>query len=119
MGHSFLFGFMAANWSTVRVVIDASGVLVRSRWVPWMSHRTPLDEIAGARVTHHLSAWGQFGRGEDETGMTRIRPGEALELVFHNGKTASVSLDHADQAADILNALIVRHRTAKDPTLTS
>jgi hypothetical protein len=49
----------------------------------------------------------------------RIRPGAAIELMLHDERVVSISVDRADQAADVLNALIVRHRTAKDPTLTS
>ncbi len=40
----------------------------------------------------------------------RVRPGPALSLTLHSGKRHSISLDHADEAADVVNALVARHR---------
>ena len=119
-----IYGLLWANGSVVRVMIEESGVVIRLRWVRWAMQRTPLAEIASARVTRHLTAWQELEHvGDDakrnEVSAARIRPGEALELVLHDGKTLSVSLDHAEQAADVLNALIVRLRTANDQSQPS
>jgi hypothetical protein len=113
-------GLGLANASAVRVMIDGDGITMRLRWTPWSFARVPLDEIATAEVTRHQSAWREFEYRADASGRkARVRAGEALELQLHNDTTYSVSLDHAAQAADVVNALIVRLRTANDPSLRS
>jgi hypothetical protein len=118
-----VYGLLWANTSTVQIRIDDAGVLVRPRWIKWTVFRTPLSEIALARVARHQTAWQELEhpdeRPRSKVIKVRIRPGPAIELVLHDEKSVSISLDQAEQAADVLNALIVRHRTAKDPTLTS
>lgn len=110
-----LFGVGGANTSGLRVQTDGRGVQVRMRWSPWRIQNIALPEIASAGVTPHLTGWQEFERIDQEARdrnvtKVRIRAGPALMLVLHSGQSMSISLDGADRAADVVNAMIVRLR---------
>ncbi len=110
-----IFAFGAAETSRVRVRIDGNGVHPRSRWLRSRGRDIPLGAIASAVVTNHLTAWQEYSRvdwekKDPEVTQFRVRPGPALSLMLHSGGRHSISLDHADEAADVVNALVARHR---------
>ncbi len=116
-----LFAFGAAETSMVRVRIDGNGVHPRFRWLRSRARDIPLVAIASAETTNHLTAWQEFRRidwdkGNPDVTQYRVRPGPALSLALHSGKRRSISLDHADEAADVVNALVARHRRLADAT---
>jgi hypothetical protein len=118
-----LIGFLVARSSRISVILDSRGLAWRRRWGRH-SARIKLDAISAAKLAVHETAWQAFrdwardGTDEDVSSI-RLHPGQAILVRLGEGREVSISLDQADEAADVLNALIVRHRTAKDPTLTS
>ncbi|MFY9913453.1 MAG: hypothetical protein WAK18_02210 [Nocardioidaceae bacterium] len=115
VGTVAFLGLVRANQSLVRVRIDGHGVHPRSRWLNTRFGDIPLVAIASAEVTNHLTRWQDYNRvdwekKDREVTQLLVRPGPALSLRLHSGKRHSISLDHADAAADVVNALVARHR---------
>lgn len=89
----------------------------------------PTVAVTSATTTRHLTGWSDFWRTDPDSydssmAQRRLRAGPALELTMYNGDRQSISLDHADEAADLLNALLAqnpqrRERSDADVALTT
>jgi Protein of unknown function (DUF1648) len=94
---------------SARVVINDNGIRVASAGIPWL--RVPLAEVreaSGSTVT----PFGDFGGigmryGRSKRGFV-TRKGEALLLEQADGTKTYVSINHADQAAAVVNTLLRR-----------
>ena len=93
-----------------RVVVDADGLRVTSAGiVRWL--RVPLASVAYAEGSelHAFREFGGFGlrfRTDERAFVTRS--GEALRVVQRDGTRTYVSVDGAEEAAAVLNALVTR-----------
>ena len=93
-----------------RVVVDADGLRVTSAGiVRWL--RVPLASVAYAEGSelHAFREFGGFGlrfRTDERAFLTRS--GEALRVVQRDGTRTYVSVDGAEEAAAVLNALVTR-----------
>jgi hypothetical protein len=93
-----------------RVVVDADGLRVTSAGVVrWL--RVPLSSVAYAERSelHAFREFGGFGlrfRTDERAFVTR--PGEALRVVQRDGTRTYVTVDGAEEAATVLNALATR-----------
>lgn len=92
-----------------RVVIDEFGVRVTSAGIPWLRVRLAEIRDADHRDIVPLRDFGGLGMRyrSDRRGWV-IRTGDALELHQADGTSTFVSLDHADQAAAVVNTLVAR-----------
>ena len=93
-----------------RVVVDADGLRVTSAGiVRWL--RVPLPSVAYAERSE-LHAFREFGglglrfKADERAFVTRT--GEALRVVQRDGTRTYVSMDGAEEAAAVLNALVTR-----------
>lgn len=89
-----------------RVVVNAAGVRVSSGPARWIS--LPLDQIQSADVVEvrPLKEYGGYGvrfRGQRRGFVTRA--GTALRLHVADGSTTEITLDDAEHAAAVVNAL--------------
>jgi hypothetical protein len=112
-----LIGLAIARGSRVDVTVDFQGLSWRRRWSRRRS-QINLEVIASASTTVHETAWQAFRRydrdgGDPEVTDIRLRPGPALSIRLHDGHTWTFSVDDAHEAADVLNALVARHRLAQ------
>lgn len=92
-----------------RVVISDNGIRVTSAGIPWL--RVPLAEVreACASTLNPFVDFGGFGMryGSGKRGFV-TRKGEALLLEQADGTKTYVSINHADQAAAVVNTLLQR-----------
>ncbi|MBP1162369.1 hypothetical protein ABIC28_003131 [Rhodococcus sp. PvR044] len=106
---------MALVLAPVRVTVDATGLTARTP-ITGRPTRIPLDEIAEADVVAVgiLNRFGGFGYrvGPDGTGLI-VRPGPALRITRGDGSRFTVTVDGAEQAAAVLNALAAKGRTPR------
>lgn len=96
----------------VRVVVDRRGVTARGV-VPLRPIHVPLAEVAEARAVtiRLLNGFGGYGYRIGPSGVGLIaRPGPALEVTRGDGSRVTVTVDGADEAAAVLNALAARGR---------
>ena len=97
-----------------RVVVDADGLRVTSAGVVrWL--RVPLSSVAYAERSelHAFREFGGYGlrfRTDQRAFVTRT--GEALRVVQRDGTRTYVSVDGAEEAAAVLNALVTRAEDA-------
>lgn len=94
---------------SARVVINDNGIRVASAGIPWL--RVPLAEVREASGST-LTPFGDFGGigmryGRSKRGFV-TRKGEALLLEQADGTKTYVSINHADQAAAVVNTLLRR-----------
>lgn len=90
-----------------RVVVDAGGVRVSSGPVTWI--RLGLDQIqsAGSRPVRPFKEYGGLGLRYSSSGRGYVtRKGDGLELRLADGSTAVITMDHAAQAAAVVNTLL-------------
>jgi hypothetical protein len=124
-GLGCLVAVVAAPWAAVgpalgivllllvahaRVVVDADGLRVTSAGiVRWL--RVPLSSVAYAERSE-LHAFREFGglglRFKSDERAFVTRTGEALRVVQRDGTRTYVSMDGAEEAAAVLNALVTR-----------
>lgn len=105
---------LVANLTSVRVRADGHGV--RVAFGPLGVPRTsiPLNDIVHARSIQDLEPmeWGGWGYRGSLAVMGRaavvLRRGEALVLDLTRDRSFAVTIDHADQAAGLLNDLLRR-----------
>ncbi|AQA21174.1 putative membrane protein [Rhodococcus sp. MTM3W5.2] len=106
---------MALVLAPVRVTVDATGLSARTP-ITGRPTRIPLDEIAEADVAAVgiLNRFGGFGYrvGPDGTGLI-VRPGPALRITRGDGSRFTVTVDGAEQAAAVLNALAAKGRARR------
>jgi hypothetical protein len=120
----FLMGLIGLNvlvTSRQFVVIDHRGLSMR-RWTHRYVLNLELARIASATVGNKESLvkqitrleWG-FQENDDRTTTFghRSRSGPTIEVRLVNMDVHSVSVDDAEEAADVLNALVARHRLAQ------
>ena len=94
---------------SARVVINDNGIRVASAGIPWL--RVPLAEVreaSGSSVNPLVDFGGlgmRYGRGK--RGFV-TRKGEALLLDQADETKTYVSINHADQAAAVVNTLLQR-----------
>ena len=93
-----------------RVVVDADGLRVTSAGIlRWL--RVPISSVAYAEQSE-LHAFREFGglglrfKADERAFVTRT--GEALRVVQRDGTRTYVSMDGAEEAAAVLNALVTR-----------
>jgi hypothetical protein len=102
-------GALAVVMLSARVVINDNGIRVASAGIPWL--RVPLDEVRGASGSsiNPFVDFGGFGMryGRSKRGFV-TRKGEALLLEQADGTKTYVSINHADQAAAVVNTLLRR-----------
>ncbi|MFD4181394.1 DUF1648 domain-containing protein, partial [Rhodococcus sp. NPDC058514] len=106
---------MALALSPVRVVVDDRGVQTRSP-LTGTRRRIPLVEVAEADVVKIglLNRFGGFGYRVGPGGVGLIvRPGPALRVTRGDGSRFTVTVDGAEQAAAVLNALAARERARR------
>jgi hypothetical protein len=102
-------GALAVVMLSARVVINDHGIRVTSAGIPWL--RVPLAEVreaSGSTLTPFVD-FGGFGMryGRSKRGFV-TRKGEALLLEQADGTKTYVSINHADQAAAVVNTLLRR-----------
>jgi|GEM_PF-5452471 len=117
-------GWVAAPWTALiplaagaltivmlnaRVVINDNGIRVASAGIPWL--RVPLAEVreASSSTLKPFVDFGGIGMryGHGKRGFV-TRKGEALLLEQADGTKTYVSINHADQAAAVVNTLLQR-----------
>jgi len=102
-------GALTVVMLSARVVINDNGIRVASAGIPWL--RVPLDEVRGASGSsiNPFVDFGGFGMryGRSKRGFV-TRKGEALLLEQADGTKTYVSINHADQAAAVVNTLLRR-----------
>lgn len=102
-------GALAVVMLSARVVINDNGIRVASAGIPWL--RVPLAEVreaSGSSVNPLVDFGGlgmRYGRGK--RGFV-TRKGEALLLDQADETKTYVSINHADQAAAVVNTLLQR-----------
>ncbi|MFC4604809.1 DUF1648 domain-containing protein [Rhodococcus kronopolitis] len=97
----------------VRVVVDESGLA--TRWLGVFRPTIPLAEVSTGECVRvgWLNRYGGFGYRVGPGGVgVIVRPGPALRVVRGDGSRFTVTVDGADQAAEVLNALAARGRVA-------
>ncbi|WP_027501240.1 hypothetical protein [Rhodococcus sp. UNC363MFTsu5.1] len=106
---------MALVLAPVRVTVDAAGLSARTP-ITGRPTRIPLDAIAEADVVAvgTLNRFGGFGyrAGPDGTGLI-VRPGPALRITRGDGSRFTVTVDGAEQAAAVVNALAAKGRARR------
>jgi len=97
--------------SVAKVRIDNLGVTV-SRGIGWRGRRLPLERLASARSQSitRSSMWWDLDVIDRDVRSLIIRPGRALVVEGTDHLPLYVSVDHADEAADVINALVARSR---------
>jgi len=112
----FVVAVALAMTSELAVRIDERGV--HTLWGPfgWPRPSIALGEIASARAEQiNPMAWGGWGYRVSSRGVAAIiRRGPGLVIERTNGPAYAVTVPGADRGADVLNALLVRERSAKD-----
>lgn len=108
---ALLVGAIATAWvHMVTVRIDGSGV--HTLWGPAGRPRStiPLADIAAARSQHiNPRAWGGWGYRTSRHGRAAIvRTGPGLVIERSTRPTYVVTVEHADNAAQLVNALLAR-----------
>lgn len=101
----------------LRVGVDARGVWVRCP-VPWVRWSLPLARMVGARAVQvYAGVWSRGvirTRADGRTGLY-VRSGPALEVLLQDGTLFAVTVDGADEAAAVVNALVDRRDGATVP----
>lgn len=101
-------GLLMAATSSFRVRVDRQGIAVRSV-LGWPGWTLPLSDIAEARAVDidPLREFGGVGlrAGRDSRFGVVLRKGPALEIRRGNGSAFVVTVDGADEAAALANAL--------------
>jgi hypothetical protein len=95
------------------VRVDRAGLTIRSA-LGWPRYRVPLDEVVRADVTQvspvkDFGGWG-WRVGKDGRVGVVLRKGDSLLVERTGGRSIVVTVDRADQAAGLLNALADRSR---------
>ncbi len=100
--------------SDLAVRIDRRGV--HTLWGPfgWPRSRIRLDEVVEARATEIIPMeWGGWGYRISSRGVAAvIRRGPGLVIERRDKPTYAVTVPHAQDGADVLNALLSRERAA-------
>ncbi|MET0413531.1 MAG: DUF1648 domain-containing protein [Polyangiaceae bacterium] len=107
----------AASLATVRVTIDERGVAIRYGLLGWPCQRIALSRIRSAQAFElaplEHGGWGYRG---SLTVMGRaavvVRAGLALRLELEGEQRLCITVDHADEAAKLINGFVARGRTA-------
>lgn len=112
-GLALLVAAIACGWAhAVTVVVDDRGV--HTMWGPlgWPRTTTALDAITSAHdETIEPGQWGGWGYRISKHGHAAVvRRGPGLVVQRRNRPTYAVTVDHADDAADTVNALLSRAR---------
>lgn len=104
-----------AMTSELAVRIDIRGV--HTLWGPfgWPRPRIPLDVITSVRTEHiNPMRWGGWGYRVSPRGVAAvIRSGPGLVVSRSGRPDYAVTIPHAAEGADVLNALLARERTAR------
>ena len=108
----FAVGILMAGASEVAVRVDHDGL--HTLWGPvgWPRQVTHLDSIAAvhAEIIHPMK-WGGWGYRITGSGTAaNVRTGPGIVVQRTDGTTYVVTVDHAPQGADVLNALLSRDR---------
>ncbi|GAA4487015.1 hypothetical protein GCM10023094_44700 [Rhodococcus olei] len=106
---------MAFVLAPVRVLVDHRGLTARSV-VAIRPIRIPIEEVAEAREVSValLNGFGGYGYRVGPAGVGLIvRPGPALQVARGDGSRFTVTVDGADRAAAVLNALAARDRSPR------
>ncbi|MFT3943790.1 MAG: DUF1648 domain-containing protein [Ancrocorticia sp.] len=109
---TIITGLILVTMTVFRVRIDKEGLLIQSAaGLPRV--RVPLDQIAEIRVTD-VNPVGQFGgwgvRGSRNRLGIITRTGEALAVKQTNGRLIIITVDGAESAAVLLDALVWREQ---------
>ncbi|WP_052460495.1 DUF1648 domain-containing protein [Microbacterium gorillae] len=107
-GLAVLIAVMATTTLAFRVTVDARGLTVRAL-VGWPVFRIPLQDMSEVAATEvypmaDFGGWGVRFAGGGRTGVV-LRGGEALEVRRRSGRSLVVTVDDAERAAAVLDAL--------------
>jgi hypothetical protein len=100
-----------AAFSTVRVTVSSAGVRIAFGPLGAPAKRIPLDQVAQAEATLiEPLAWGGWGYRWAGRGRTAVvlRRGPGLVLELRDGRRFAVTVDSPEQAAGLLNDLVMR-----------
>ncbi|HEY9556104.1 MAG TPA: DUF1648 domain-containing protein [Acidimicrobiales bacterium] len=108
-----LVGLVLSLFSSVEVRVDGVGVHVRSGAVPGVRVELPLAEIVAARtIDLNPMGWGGWGYRGSLRLFRRaawvLRAGPSLELELSGGRRFAVTVDGAEDAAALVNALLAQ-----------
>ncbi|WP_143554127.1 hypothetical protein [Serinicoccus sp. CUA-874] len=96
-------GGLALLWSAVRVEVDATGLRVRSRVLPWGVIRVPAERVAGADVQQlDPMRWGGVGlRALPDRTAYIVGPGGGPGIVVYqrDGRRLALQITEGDAAA--------------------
>lgn len=112
-GLALFIAAIACVWAhAVTVVVDDGGI--RTLWGPlgWPRSTTQLDVISSAHAEEIIPGqWGGWGYRITKRGHAAVvRRGPGLVVQRRNRPDYAVTVDRADDAADIVNALLSRSR---------
>jgi hypothetical protein len=105
----------AAVLAKIRVTIDQRGVAIRYGLLGWPCQRIPLARIRSAEPFELTPlAHGGWGYRGSLKVMGRaaivVRAGPALRLELDGERRLSITVDHADEAARLINGFVARAR---------
>jgi hypothetical protein len=111
-----VLGLLAvACFARLRVTVDGRGVEVRYGLLGWPRQRIPLARIRSAEAFELMPlAHGGWGYRGSLHALGRasivVRAGVALRLELEGGKRLCITVDHADEAAKLINGFVARGR---------
>jgi hypothetical protein len=107
-------------FAKVRVTVDPDEIGIRYGYVGWLRQRIGLDRVRAARAVRvealEHGGWGYrgglrlFGRAS-----VVIRGGPGLRLELDSNKHFSITVDDAQNAARVINALVARRSAERPP----
>ena len=106
---------LIVGWSSeIMVRVDDRGVSAHFGPLGWPTFRTRLDRIDAVRAEQiDPLQWGGWGLRIGRRGTALVvRRGPGLVLARRGASDVAITVDGAEQAAELVNALLVRERTA-------
>jgi hypothetical protein len=96
----------------VKVRIDDHGITITSNPIGWPRRTVPLEQIVGAssRRFKSLNAGLKEEGGQGDPRSRLIRRGDILVINTKDHLPIYLSVDHAGEAADVVNALVMRNQ---------
>ena len=108
---------LAAAWChSITVRVDATGVTARLGGVPWPRFRVPLERIEAARAElvepMQWGGWGYRVGGRRGSALV-VRKGQGIVLARHGRPDFAITVDDAERAAELVNALVSARLSAR------
>lgn len=105
-----VLALLLAWMHSVTVRVDDDGVRAHFGPLPWPAFRTPLSRIEGATADEvSPMQWGGWGYRISGRGTAIVvRRGPGLVLARRGRSDLAITVDHAGEAADAVNALLAR-----------